>query len=131
MRVTIPDTLADVYQAIATRQGRPMDEVITAQLTRFAHCPPGERACAVNLVEVEKLIGNLPIRDGHDLLKRIGDLAAIHFHGIRLDFTPGQLEELQRRAAREEKSVEALAQEIVEQLNRQFFWGAEPATAVR
>lgn len=131
MRITIPDPLADVYQAIADRQGRSLDAVVEAQLARFQHCPPGERTVAIKLEAAEAILGGLPLRDGPDLLKRMQALTGVTFHGVRLDFTPGQLSELARRAEREGKSVEALAQGIIEQLNRQFFWGAEPASAVR
>jgi hypothetical protein len=130
-RVTIPDHLFEHYQAIADRQGRPLDAVIEAQLSRFQHCPPGERTLAMNVEKVEKVLGGTPIRDGQDLLTRLEHLAGITFHGIRLDFSPAQLEELARRASREGKSVEELAAQIAEQLNRQFFWGAEAAEAVR
>ena len=131
MRVLISDRICDKYQAMADAQGRTLESVIESQLDRFSPYPPGQRTLALNVDTVQKALGGLPLRDGADLLKRIEDLAGITFHNIRLDFTAGQLEELQRRAEREEKSVDELARSIVEQLNRQFFWGTEAAASVR
>lgn len=131
MRITIPDTLADVYAEIASTQGRSLDDVVTAQLDRFQRLTPGTRAVVIGgalLDHLDELLGS-HLRDGQDLATKVSRLAAITFHNVKLDFTPSQLEELARRADRRGKTVEQLAREIIRDLSEQFFWGYRPEAA--
>ena len=124
MRVTIPDALADQYQAFADRQGRTLDEVITAQLTRFVGLAPGRRAVVVDeptLVALDKRFGNIPIKDGADLAQKVLTLAGVKFRNLQFDLSTQQLAELAHRADRQGRKVEDLVLDIFRSLQDQFF----------
>lgn len=133
MRVTIRDATADVYQGYADQQGRGLDAVVEAQLARFAGHAPGTKAIVVNAEDAHRILGGTPVLNGTDLLARVSQLASLSFHGIRLDFSPAQLAELQHRAERQGKTVEVLAADIVKSINREFFWasGGGEASALK
>lgn len=125
MRITIPDDLADVYVAYATRQNRSLDTVIEAQLSKFKALEPGKRTLTIGgevTQRLETALGGLPIRTPNDLVTRVEDLAAISFQHIRLDFSPAHLAELAHRAERQGKSVETLVIETVDRMAHEFFW---------
>lgn len=127
MRITIPDAIIDHYQAHADRQGRTLDQTVTAQLARFRELPPGAPAVIVGgdlLARIETYLGAGPIADGTDLAAKVERLAGVTFHGVHLDFSPSQLEELKYRAERQGRTVESLCVEIVKQMQEQWFWGA-------
>lgn len=126
MRVTIPDKTMDQYLLYAERMQKPVDTVIAQQLARFSALDPQQRAVVIGadvLDTLDQQLGAGQVKDGDDLLAKIGRLAAITFHNVRLDFTPNQLEELAHRAERQGTTVEALAADIIRQLTEQFFWG--------
>lgn len=125
MRITIPDEVAELYQSYAKTQGRSVEDVCTAQLTRFAKHEPGKRALilgAAAITTLEQTFGGLPLRTFEDIVARVKQLAAIEFHRVQLDFSPSQLAELQHRAARQGRTVDYLANEIIQAICRDFFW---------
>lgn len=127
MRVTIPDTVLAPYEEIATQQGRAVDMVVTDQLKRFAHLTPGTRAVVISEKALQDLalpLGALPIRDGADLVARCRRHASITFEGLDIGLTPGQKAELQHRAERQGKPVEALIQEMATLFLRDFFYSS-------
>lgn len=126
MRITIPDQVLDAYQAYADREGRTLDQVLTQQLGRFRHLPPAERAVVLGGPVIERLETHLgtQISNGEELADKVERLAGITFHGIHLDFSPNQLEELQHRSERSGRSVEDMAKEMVQQLSHEWFWRA-------
>ena len=73
------------------------------------------------LEALERILGGGAIVSGADLLKKVERLAGISFHHVRLDFTPGQLETLQERAAREGKTVERIVEQMAPRIHEQFF----------
>jgi hypothetical protein len=125
MRITIADTTADAYQAFATKQGRPLDQIVETQLARFRTLEPGTPAIVIGGESLERLtiaLGGLSIRDGADLATKVDDLAAVSFQHIRLNFSPQHLAELQHRAERQGKSVESLVIDTVNKMAEDFFW---------
>ncbi len=134
MRVTIPDAIADQYTAFAASQGRPVEDLCAAQLTRFAKLEPGKRAVALgvaHLEAIEAMTGGLPLRSGDDVQARVESLAAITFQHVRLGFTPSQLAEIAHRAERQGKPAPQLIEEMCQAVLRDFFWasgGGEAAT---
>lgn len=132
MKVSITDAVADPYLAIAEKQGRSVDVVVDAQLKRFSHLPPGEKAIVLGgqdlLALEERLRG--PIRDGIDLADKVARLAGVRFRNIQLDFSATQLEELTRRATRQGRPVDTLVQEIVAAIVDQFFYTSGDGVAL-
>lgn len=125
MRVTLTDAVCDAYEGYAAKQGRPLDAVIEAQLARFKTLEPGKRAVVIGPEEIEALtvaLGGLPVKSGADLVAKVTELAAVSFHHIRLDFSPGHLAELAHRAERQGKSAETIIRETVDRMGEQFFW---------
>lgn len=133
MRVTLADTTVDVYEQYATKQGRPVDQVIEAQLNRFKRLEPGTKAVVVNAEMLESLsvaLGGLPIKDAADLCAKVEELAAVSFQHIRLDFSPKHLAQLADRAERQGKPVEQVIQDVVKTMAEQFFWHSGGGEAV-
>ncbi len=115
MRVTIPDPLADQYQAYATQQGIPLDAVVTKQLTRVQSVTPGSRVVILGANHLDYLAEKLhggDVQSAEDLLQKVDRLAGIKFEAIDLKLTPAQLEEVQHRAERQGKSVDQLVHEM-------------------
>lgn len=124
MRITIPDALADRYASLATAQGRSLDEVVTAQLTRFSDLPPGERAVVADtatLALLDKRLGGGMITTSADLAAKVTRLAGIKFGNLQFDFSPQQLAELQWRAERQGRPVKDLVRDIFLSMQDQFF----------
>lgn len=140
MRITIPDEVAALYEPYAAAQGRSLDEVLTAQLTRFAKLEPGKRAIILgpkHIEALETMTGRLPLRDAADLQKRVDDLAAVTFSHIRLDFSASQLAEIAHRAERQGRPAAQIVREMIDATQRDMFWNsgggeatAEPAIAM-
>lgn len=132
MRVLIPDDVTALYEAFADAQGKPVEEVVTAQLRRFAKLEPGKRAIVIPAQLSEPIaaaLGGLPLRDAEDLLHRVTAHAALTFEGIDLKLTIGQKRELEHRAAKQGKPVAALVQEIAEVLMRDLFYSVSGPSA--
>lgn len=125
MRITIPDALAERYTDYATQASRSLDETVTHQLQKTATINPFDpRRLVLGQRLLEKLearLGGGPIATADDLEKRFDRLASIAVMGIDLRFSPNMLEELAYRAARQGKTVEALAEEIASRMAVQFF----------
>lgn len=125
MRITIPDDVLAPYEEMAQRQGRPVDDVVAAQLKRFAMLEPGKKAVVIPpaaLTALEPPLGGTPVRDAQDLLTRIQQLANISFMGLNLGLSLQQKAELAHRAERQGRTVEALVQEMWRDLQQNFFW---------
>src|SRR5690242_19509027 len=108
MRITIPDALADQYDAMATTQGRTLDQVITAQLERFAAYAPGTRVILVDDATcrvLEQRLGGGSISTTQDLTHKLQQLAGVKFRNQQFDFNPAQLAELEHRATRQGRPV--------------------------
>jgi hypothetical protein len=125
MQLRIPDDTYAPYEAFAEGTQQSPSELITRQLDRFAKIHPLKRAVVIGAADIERLeaaVGGGSLKSGKDLADKVDRLASIRFHGIRLDFTPGQLEELAHMAERQGVSVEALATRIIREMESQFFW---------
>jgi hypothetical protein len=57
-----------------------------------------------------------------DLVAAIGRLAAMRIGDIRIPFTPGQLSELQHRAAKRGRTVEAEMRAVVDRIQDELFY---------
>lgn len=125
MLVTIPDGLAKTYMEMSKIQGRSLDDVVTAQLTRFKDHTPGAGRCYVFsgplLERVETALGKTITRSERDLCSRVEQLAAISFGHLRFDFSPGQLAEIDRMSTRRGMSPRLYVENIVRQMEGQFF----------
>lgn len=125
MRVNIPDDILDAYQLHADKSGLPLEQVLAQQLRKFRQVAPKTRVVVLTgdaLDTVEQVLAGGSVSSGADLANKVTRLAGIRFHEIRLDFTPGQLDELAYRAERQGRPVKDLVAEIVRGITEQFFW---------
>lgn len=125
MLITIPDSLAADYKLHKGARHGDLDKLVTRQLQRFAKVEVGDRAVVLHgeaLEEVDRLLGLGSTQSAAALLAAIRAWAGITIGGVRLDFSPAQLAEIQLRADKQGKTPEAVVQEIVEQLSRDFFY---------
>lgn len=112
MRITIPDRLAEQYQALDPK--RPLDEIVTTQLTRFSSVGPRERYLLLrkqHREQVEALLGT-SLSTVSDLLDAIRRLQAVTIAGVDVPFTPAQLRAVQSLAAKNRIPVAEQIQKI-------------------
>lgn len=101
-------------------------EVVAAQLLRDAcrEFPVEGRHVILDSADLEALghiLNGGDVLNGQDLVDKVSRLAGITFHNIRLEFTPGQLEELARRAERLSLTPEDLTRRTVKRMEELFF----------
>jgi hypothetical protein len=123
MRVTIPDDLADALQAKLT-PAQTLDGEVTRLLTACSGVPAGSQVLVLDahrLNELAALMGRPSLLSYTDLVATIERLGSLSFGALRLQFSPGQLEELQHRAAREGMPVEEYTARILRSWTSNFF----------
>lgn len=126
MILHIDDTLYAQYAAAAQQARRPVHEVIEQQLTRFVAYPPTRRALLVSdegIAQIEKALRGGSITTERGLLDRIENWAGVTIGHVRLDFSPEQLREIGVRAQKQNKQPKQVVEDIVGQLQEQFFYG--------
>lgn len=125
LTLQVPDELYETYAAAANSDVP--SEVAAFMLARLDHFQWANAEGYLHLdpatrVRLEELMaGPLPTVD--KLIERVSALASITLGGIRLDFSPGQLAEIARRAKRNGESVEVLTRRIVKTMESLFFTG--------
>lgn len=126
LRVTLPDVSMDQLHERMHQQTRG-DLEATASLALIAalsSLPVQGRYTVLeqaDLIKLEDILGGGSILNGADLLAKVQRLAGVSFEHIRLQFTPGQLEELGRKAERQGKSVAQLVDQMAPRIHEQFF----------
>lgn len=124
MRVTIPDDLAEALTA-RLPPGALLDAEVTRLLEATKHTTPGVPMLVLNLAQLTTLAEALgrptQLLSFTDILASLSRLAGLSFGHLRMDFSPGQLEELQRRADREQMPVAEYAVRVVRSITNGFF----------
>lgn len=72
---------------------------------------------------LEQTLGIGATRSPAELVKAVERLAKIEIGGVRIDFTPGQLEEIAHRAKKRGRTVQQELQAVVDRLREDLFWG--------
>ena len=127
LRVTLPDPSMDkLYERTKFAPGGDLEltasKVLMAGLTML----PAEGGRVVvltgdDLRALEELLGGGSILNSPDLRQKVERLAGISFQHVRLQFTPSQLEQVQEKARRQNKSVEQLVDQMAPRIHEQFF----------
>lgn len=123
-KVTLPDVLVETYQALADARGISLDQALVLQLTRFQTVALGERVLTLHgpaRERLEALLGYGQLASPEDLVAKVERWAGITIGGIRLDFSPGQLEEIAYRADRLGISAEEEVRRVVVRMEELFF----------
>lgn len=128
--VQIPDETYAQYLALAEHDQQPVDTLIARQLARMAKFSPGKRIVILSgdlLHEIEQLIGGGGnLTTGPQLLNAVKTWAGVTIGHVRVNFTAAQLEEIGYRANKQNKTPNAVVEDIVAQLAPQFFDGPVP-----
>lgn len=129
MQISLPDDLYAEYDAAAKRARLSTPSLIARTLARMAATPITQRQLVLTglvLEQVERTLGGGSLLSPEDLLTRTRALASISIGDIRLNFSPGQLAEIAHRAEKQGKSPQVIVEEIVKQMEENFFWGPVP-----
>lgn len=127
IRVFLPQFAMEKLQDVAREQGGDRDlETAASQMlsTALSALPASGRFAVINQKEIqvlEDILGGGSVLNGQDLLRKVQRLAGISFGHVRLSFTPGQLEDLARKAERQGKTVEQLVEQMAPRIHEQFF----------
>lgn len=120
--IRVPDDVAaqySIYVVEGDQASGTVEQVIVAQLTRFASCPP---ALPYVLIppeakrELEAAMNSLPILSGEDLIAKVRALAGVQVGETRLNFTVAQLAELKSKAERWGKAVPEFVEAVVRRI---------------
>jgi hypothetical protein len=84
--------------------------------------PPGLHLTPVEVDRIAQALGLGARPTGPSILAAIDRLAAIRIGDIRIPFTPGQLAELQHRAAKRGRTVEAEMKAVVARIQDEVFY---------
>lgn len=71
---------------------------------------------------LEETLGIGTTRTPEDLIAAVERLAKIEIGGIRIDFTPGQLDEIKYRATKRGQSVQQALQAVIDRIREDLFW---------
>ena len=124
MLVQIPDEVALRYQAAADATRQPLQKILERQLTKFAAVPTHGKLLVLSgtaLDRLDQLLGLGATTSAEAFVRAVEGWAGITIGGIRVDFPPAQLAEIQHRAEVQGKTPEAIVEDIVAQLSREFF----------
>lgn len=123
MRITIPDELAE---AVGSQMPLPaFEEEVARRVRATAHIPAGARFLALPIAELDRIgmaLGRtLPPLTVDQLCAMAERNASIKLGEVRLDFSAGQLEEIQRLADREGREVGNYIARIAQAILAGFF----------
>ncbi len=124
MRVTISDASVLPLEPHVT-PARTLDALVELAVRRVSHIGPMQRFVLLteedlNLIET-RLGTKLPINAPSDVHKAIDGLADVKLGKVSLQFTPGEMREIEIRAAREGVEPQRIVEMIVYAMKPQFF----------
>ena len=120
-----PDTYAE-YERHAERMRKPLEFVLTSQLERFKPIAPDDRPLVLTSAERELLEQALdtPIADSTALLRAMRDRAETSLAGVKIGpFAKWQMDELKRRAEKNQTSLKVELEKAVADVMRLAFHG--------
>lgn len=125
LRVTIVQASVEKLHDLAALRGHDLEltasQVLMAGLDSL---PTHGRAVVIDqatLQGLEAILGGGSILHQQDLTQKVHRLAGISFGHVRLDFTPGQLEEIDSRASRLSMTGEELIRRTARKMEELFF----------
>jgi len=105
-------------------QGTELIDIIEARVfaERFAFLEDGLVLSRAICVRIEELTGIGTAQTTEKLVQAIDRLARITVGEVKIDFTPGQLEEISHRAAKRGYTVQQEVQRIVDRIKDELFY---------
>ena len=126
IRLTLSGETFGVYEAHADRLNRPLEAVLSQHLDRFKSIAPDDRPLVLTSVErelLEQLLG-APITDATALLKALRDRSETSLAGVKIGpFAKWQMDELKRRAEKNETTLKIELEKAVADVMRLAFHG--------
>ena len=125
MLIQLPDDVALRYQQAAERARVPLATYLARHLQRFAEVPSGARALVLTgdaLERVDALLGLGSTASPQAFIQAVEGWAGITIGGVRVDFSPAQLEEIAHRAEKQGKTPQEIVEGIVADLSKDFFY---------
>lgn len=122
LTLTIPD---DVFEAYVKQAGRAtFEELVVNDLTWASATPAKDRWLLLTPADrrlLEQALGGLPVADFDHLITRLRNLAGVRLgKEQRFSFTPAQLAEIHRRAARLGHDPEIEVEDMYKQIVSEF-----------
>ncbi|MHC4734604.1 MAG: hypothetical protein ACYTDW_09115 [Planctomycetota bacterium] len=125
IQVHLPDATAAAYQRRAKARKITMSKVLAEQLERFIGVDGQDRVIVVgsrNRNRIEMILSKGGhIKDAEDLVSRIAALARISIEGVDLEFDQSEKEQIARRAAKNNITLEEEVRRTVDGMKFQFF----------
>lgn len=100
------------------------ESLMADQLGRFAHVIPSDRIVVLEPTtrqRLEEILQGGGLVNAHDLLSKVQRLADLQIGEIRIDFTPGQWEELKNLARRNSRQLVEVVEATVRGMESIFF----------
>jgi hypothetical protein len=97
-------------------------DLVTRYLDQQPPVVPGLQLSPRDCTQLEETLGLGATRTREDFLAAVGRLASMKIGDIRIPFTPGQLYELQYRAQKRGRSVEAEMKAVVARIEDELFY---------
>jgi len=119
MRITIPDELADLLQALAPK--KQVEDIAITQLKRFLSISPREHILVIRDAERKKLedVFQVPeLKNAQDILDAVQKQHRMTFAGVDIDYSPAQLREIERRARKNRRPMEDEIKDIAKETAR-------------
>ena len=122
IQLQLDDTLAVDLQRLDP--AAPLHVLIPRRLTQLRAAPLKGKVVMLSQADCEALeaiLGGGSVLNGKDLVQKVSRLAGISFEHIRLQFTPGQLDEVVRKADSSGITVDQLIERMAPRIMEQFF----------
>jgi hypothetical protein len=126
IQLQIPDDLYEVYESFLAKalSGQAtVEDLLVAQLERFKGVPPQDRAivvCGRDRSRLEEILSGGTLRDSSDLVQKVQRLADIEIGEVRVNFVPGELQNIKHYATKNRIPVQTAIEQVVHGMKEQF-----------
>lgn len=106
LRLPLPDLLVDALDLEAAALGTSVEALAVRHLERSLHHPITDRLLTLAGADrraLEAVLG--PIKDAAALVKAVANLNALTIQGVKITLEPWQLEEIHRKAVKNDTTV--------------------------
>lgn len=108
---------------IVTSHDQPYDVCKKEELAlRYERVEPGLHLPAAVCREIEVIVGLQATQSPADLVRSLERLANIKIGGVKIEFTPGQLEEIKYRASKRGWTVQEELKRVIDRIKDEIFY---------
>jgi hypothetical protein len=128
MQITLPNGFAQIAQPgewVIYRGSRTIDRMADSTFRQFYEpIVSGLTLEDSTKGALDDVLGPGSTRSAQALLEAVKRVVAIHIGGVSVQFSPGQLEEIATRAAKNGRTTQEEIERVVEHLAGDVFWQA-------